>query len=155
MITMLEWLQGQRSDVVWVKGPDASGIYFWDKSLPNQEQIQQLILDYNPSFQLTVEQQKQKQREKDFARFKKRAAAKDEIIAEMAAGNMERVRSGVWTTEQLITLTQDPEIKQILDAVNTLSFEIAFSCVDDIQNSLLTTDIKNSWKNLLSDNFFL
>lgn len=155
MITMLEWLQGQRSDVVWVKGPDASGVYFWDKSLPNQEQIQQLILDYDPSFQLTVEQQKQKQREKDFTRFKKRAAAKDGIIAEMAAGNMERVRSGVWTTGQLIALTQDPELKQILDDVNTLSFEIAFSRVDGLQNSLLTTDIKNSWKKLLSDNFFL
>lgn len=155
MATMLEWLQSQRQDVQWIKGPTISGEYFWDLSLPNQSEIQQLVLDYDPNFQLTVEQQKQKQREKDFARFKKRASVKDGMIAEMAAGNMERVRSGVWTSAQLIGLTQDEQLKQILSDIATLSFEIAYSKVDAITNPLITVEIKNSWKALLADNFYL
>lgn len=155
MITMLEWLQGTRPDVTWLKGPFSTGEYLWDKTLPNQEQIEDLIEEYNPNLQLTEEQRKQKQREQDFARFKKRAYAKDSIIAEMAAGNMERVRSGIWTVSQLIVLTQDPELKQILDDVNTLSFEIAYSRVDGLTNPLLTTEIKNSWKVLLQSHFYL
>ncbi len=155
MITMLEWLQGTRPDVIWLKGPFSTGEYLWDKTLPNQEEIENLIEEYNPNLQLTEEQKKQKQREQDFVRFKKRASAKDVIIAEMAAANMERVRSGVWTTSQLIALTQDPELKQILDDVNTLSFEIAYSRVDGLTNALLTTEIKNSWKALLQAHFYL
>lgn len=155
MASMLEWIQSQRPDVQWIKGPDSNGNYRWDTTLNNQSQIQQLVSDYDPNFQLTIEQQKQKQRESDFARFKKRASVKDSMIAEMAAGNMERVRSGVWTTGQLIALTQDEQLKQVLSDISSLSFEIAYSKVDAITNPIITTEIKNSWKALLADNFYL
>ncbi len=155
MSNILTWIQTQRNDVQWIKGPDVNGNYFWDNALPNQSEIRELVENYDPNFQLTEEQQKQRQREKDYLRYKQRGEAKNGIIAEMAAGNMERVRSGVWTVSQLIALTQDEQLKQLLDDVNTLSFEIAYSRIDGLTNSILTVEIKNSWKKLLSDNFFL
>ena len=151
-ISLLEWIQGFRPDVVWIKTLN-NGTHVWDNTLNNPSEIQALIDSYNPNNQLTEEQQKQKQRESDFTRFKKRAEVKSTLIAEMAAGNMERVRSGVWTTSQLISLTQDLELKQILNDLDSLSFEIAYSRIDGLTNPLLTTEIKNSWKKLLSDNF--
>lgn len=99
--------------------------------------------------------QAETQKQKDIKRFKSRARVKDTIIAIMAAENMERVRNGVWTSADLIGLTQDSELKDILDDVNSLSFEIAHSKIDALTNPLLTEDIKGSWKQLLSENFFL
>lgn len=153
-MTILEWIQQERSDVTQIT-EEIDGTWTWDEELPNQNEIVDLVASYDPNTQYTEEQQKQKQRQKDFIRFKKRAEAKSSLIAEMAAGNMERVRNGVWTTSELISLTQDSELKQVLNDLDSLSFEIAYSRIDGLTNSLLTTEIKNSWKTLLSDNFFL
>ena len=81
----------------------------------------------------------------DVTRYTKRARAKDQILAEFAAENMSRVRSGAWTTAQLIGLTQDAGLKALLDNVNTLSFEIAVSMVPGLTNALLTPAIKAGW----------
>lgn len=93
-------------------------------------------------------------KEKDEIRFMKRASAKNRIIAEFAAENMERVRNGVWTVPQLVGLTQDTGLKALLDNVNTLSFEIAASMVPGLTNSLLTTEIKAAWVTKLQANFY-
>lgn len=151
---MLEWIQSQRPDVIYIT-KEVDGSYSWDNSLPNQSQIRDIVDNYDPYEQYTEEQLKQKQRKADFIRYKQRAQAKSDMLAEMAAGNMERVRSGIWTVAQLIALTQDPELKQLLDDVNTLSFEIAYSRVDTLTNPILTTEIKNSWKELLEEHFYL
>lgn len=95
------------------------------------------------------------QKELDEIRFQKRAAAKDSIIARMAASNLERVRNGVWTTVDLVSLTEDAQLKKLLDDVNTLSYEIAYFKIDNIQNALLTPEIKNEWKSLLLEHFYL
>lgn len=153
-MTILEWIQRERLDVVFVT-KEVDGSYSWDTTLPNQFEIQDLVLSYDPSLQFTEEQKKQKQRQFDFHRFKQRAAAKNELLAEMAAGNMERVRQGIWTVQELIGLTQDSELKQLLDDVNTLSFEIAYSRIDSLTNAILTKEIKNSWKKLLQEHFYL
>ena len=92
--------------------------------------------------------------ELDVERYAKRAIAKDKIIAEFAAENMARVRSGVWTVPQLISLTQDAGLKALLDNVNTLSFEIAASMVPGLTNPLLTTAIKNGWAAKLQAHFY-
>lgn len=153
-MTILEWVQAQRPDFIYIT-KEVDGSYSWDESLPNQSQIEALVDSYDPYAQYTEEQKKQKQRQADFMRYKQRAEAKSGMLAEMAAGNMERVRSGIWTVEQLIALTQDPELKQLLDDVNTLSFEIAYSRIDSLTNPILTVEIKNSWKALLVENFYL
>ena len=93
--------------------------------------------------------------ELDKIRFTKRAKVKDQIIAEMAAENMERVRTAVWTTADLISLTQDSELKDLLDDINSLSFEIAYSKIDALTNTLITTDIKDNWKLKLASHFYL
>lgn len=95
------------------------------------------------------------QKELDEIRFQKRASAKDTIISKMAAGNLERVRNGEWSISDLILLTQDPELKALLDDVNTLSYEIAYSKVDAVSNPLLSQQIKDEWKALLMEHFYL
>lgn len=94
------------------------------------------------------------QKEKDFQKYLKRAAAKDKIIAEMASENMERVRTGIWTVQNLVDLTQDAELKRVLDDISTLSFELAAQKLQAINNPLLTTEIKNSWLQKLMSNFY-
>ena len=92
--------------------------------------------------------------ELDVERYAKRAIAKDKIIAEFAAENMARVRSGVWTVPQLISLTQDAGLKALLDNVNTLSFEIASTMVPNLTNPLLTAEIKTGWVAKLQAHFY-
>jgi len=94
------------------------------------------------------------QKDKDFQKYLKRAAAKDKIIAEMASENMERVRTGIWTVQNLVDLTQDAELKRVLDDISTLSFELAAQKLQAINNPLLTSDIKNSWLQKLMSNFY-
>lgn len=90
----------------------------------------------------------------DKERYIKRGAAKDGMIAELAAGNMARIRSGTWSVPQLVSFMQDPVVLQILTDINTLSFELAYQKVDVITSPLVTTDIKTAWKALLASNFF-
>lgn len=112
-----------------------------------QEQaIYQIVLDHDKNYT---------QKELDFHRYLKRANVKNEIIAQMASENMERVRNGIWTVSDLVNLTEDPELKLILDDINTLSFELAHNRIDTITNPIVTTDIKNQWKQMLVDNFYL
>jgi hypothetical protein len=85
------------------------------------------------------------QQDLDYQKYIKRAAVKDQIMAEMASENMARVRAGVWTVLNLISLTQDAELKLVLDDINTLSFELAQQKLQTLGNPLVTTDIKNGW----------
>jgi hypothetical protein len=94
------------------------------------------------------------QTEKDYEKYMKRAAVKDKIIAEMATENMARVRAGVWTVPNLVALTQDPELKLILDDINTLSFELAVLKLMALTNPLITQKIKNDWVLKLQSHFY-
>jgi hypothetical protein len=94
------------------------------------------------------------QKEVDFQKYLKRASVKDQIIAEMAAENMERVRAGVWSVVDLVGLTQDAELKLVLDDINTLSFELAQSKLSSATNPLLTQAIKTGWILKLQANLF-
>lgn len=91
----------------------------------------------------------------DMVKYLKRAQVRDALIAEMAAGNMSRVRAGIWTVNQLIELTQDSELKLVLDDVNTLSFELAISKITAATNPLLIPEIKQEWIDSLQRNLFL
>jgi hypothetical protein len=95
------------------------------------------------------------QQELDYDRYFKRAQAKDKILAEMASENMARVRAGIWTVPQLIELTQDTQLKQVLDDVSTLSFELAAQKLMSITSPLMTVDIKMSWIEKLQRHFYL
>lgn len=94
------------------------------------------------------------QSEKDSIKYSKRAEAKNKIIVEMATENMDRVRAGIWSVPQLIELTQDVQLKEILLDLNSLSFEIAYGKIDSISNPIITTEIKNGWKNKLVAHFY-
>lgn len=90
----------------------------------------------------------------DKERYVRRAAAKDGMIATLAAGNMARIRSGTWSVPQLISFMQDSIVLQILTDINTLSFELAYAKVDLISSELVTSEIRTEWKNLLAANFY-
>lgn len=95
------------------------------------------------------------QQEKDYQRYIKRAQAKDKILAEMASENMTRVRVGTWSVPQLIELTQDTQLKQVLDDVNTLSFELAASKLAQLTTPIITDGIKTAWIEKLQRHFYL
>lgn len=94
------------------------------------------------------------QQELDYDKYLKRASVKDKILAEMASENMSRIRAGAWTVQQLVELTQDAELKLVLDDVNTLSFELAAQKVMTLSNPLITTEIKLGWVSKLQSHFY-
>lgn len=94
------------------------------------------------------------QRQADESRYLQRAAVKDSLIATMAAENMGRVRSGEWTTAQLIALAYDPVMVQTINHMNTLSYEIAANTIAASSNPLLTPAIKAGWISKLQAHFY-
>ena len=95
------------------------------------------------------------QLELDSQRFSKRASAKDFLIAYMAADNVSRVRSGIWTVQNLKDLMADAEIVSLLNHINTLSYELAIVKIQSLTNTLITAEIKADWIAKLQDNLYL
>jgi hypothetical protein len=94
------------------------------------------------------------QQQLDRQRFARRAAAKDGLLAEMAADNMGRVRSGAWSVSDLTSLMGDPGVKTTLDLIGTLSFELAAQALSAISHPLLTPEIKAAWGARLAAHFY-
>lgn len=92
--------------------------------------------------------------QRDDIKYKNRARALDQIMAWMAVENMTRVRAGIWSVPQLISLTQDATVKEIISDLSSLSFEIAYSKIDLIAPAFVTPEIKATFKAKLAANFF-
>ncbi len=97
----------------------------------------------------------QTQFEKDQSRYTKRAAVKDELMAYMAADNMARVRSGVWSVADLTTLLDDPAVVAANSLMGTLSFELAAAQIAAATTPLLTPEIKSDWVSRLESHYYL
>ena len=93
--------------------------------------------------------------ERDQARYIKRAAVKDSLLAYMAADNMSRVRSGVWTVAALTSLLADPSVAAANQFMGTLSFELAAQAIAQVATPLLTPAIRTDWINRLQEHFYL
>lgn len=93
--------------------------------------------------------------EKDQSRYQKRAAIKDELMAYMAADNMGRVRSGVWTVADLTALLDDPAVVAANSLMGTLSFELAAQQISAATTPLLTPEIKADWVSRLQAHYYL
>ena len=83
--------------------------------------------------------------ELDTEKYLRRANAKNLLMAKMAAMNVGRLKSGTWTTSQLVVLMADPEIKSLVSHMETLSFELGISVVNGLTNPLITPAIKSVW----------
>lgn len=92
--------------------------------------------------------------ERDRARYVKRAAAKDHLMAYMAADNMSRVRSGVWSVQELMSLLDDPSVAAANAYMATLSFELAAQAIQSAATLLLTAEIRTDWIGRLEDHFY-
>lgn len=97
----------------------------------------------------------QSQFEKDQSRYSKRAAVKDELMAYMAADNMGRVRSGVWTVAELTGLMTDPDVSAATAYMGTLSYELAAQAIAQATTPLLTPEIKAAWVSKLQEHLYL
>lgn len=93
--------------------------------------------------------------EKDQSRYQKRAAVKDELMAYMAADNMSRVRSGVWSVADLTALLDDPAVVAANALMGTLSFELAAQQIQAATTPLLTPEIKADWISRLEAHYYL
>jgi len=78
-----------------------------------------------------------------------------DLMAWMAADNMSRVRSGVWTVQQLTSLMDDASVQSAQAYMATLSFELAAQAIAAASTPLLTAEIKAAWVAKLQANFFL
>lgn len=92
--------------------------------------------------------------ELDQRRYKRRAEVQSELIAWMAADNMSRVRSGVWTVADLVALLQDPEIAMVIGFLNALAFESSADALMASSHPLLTPAIKADWVSRLQAHFY-
>lgn len=97
----------------------------------------------------------QTQFDRDKARYEKRAAVKDQLLAWMAADNMSRVRSGEWTVQDLTALLADPAVAAANQFMSTLSFELAAQAITSASTSLLTPSIRADWIARLQAHFYL
>lgn len=95
------------------------------------------------------------QRQLDELRYEKRASVKDQLIAYMAADNMQRVRNGEWTVQDLTSLMQDTALQAAQGFMQTLSFELAAQAISQSEHVLMTEEIKSNWINKLQENFYL
>lgn len=93
--------------------------------------------------------------ELDQRRYQKRAAVQSELIAWMAADNMSRVRSGVWTVADLTSLMSDPTVTAAQAYMSTLSYELAAQAIQAATTPLLTPAIKGAWVAKLQEHFYL
>lgn len=92
--------------------------------------------------------------DRDQARYEKRAAVKDQLLAYMAADNMSRVRSGEWTVADLTSLLADPVVATANQFMSTLSFELAAQAIASASTPLLTPAIRADWIARLEAAFF-
>lgn len=93
--------------------------------------------------------------EQDQIRYQKRAAVKDQLLAWMAADNMSRVRSEVWTVADLTSLMVDPAVVAANAYMQTLSYELAAQAIASATTPLLTPEIKDVWISKLTEHFYL
>lgn len=93
--------------------------------------------------------------ERDEARYRKRAAVKDTLLAYMAADNMSRVRNGVWTVPDLTALLADPAVAKANACMGTLSFELAAQAIASASTPLLTPEIRADWVSRLQEHYYL
>ena len=92
--------------------------------------------------------------DRDQARYAKRAAVKDQLLAYMAADNMSRVRAGTWTVADLTSLLADPVVATANQFMSTLSFELAAQAIATASTPLLTPAIRADWIARLEAAFF-
>lgn len=95
------------------------------------------------------------QRDLDERRYQRRAEVQSQLIAWMAADNMSRVRSGVWTVADLTSLMSDPAVTAAQAYMGTLSYELAAQSIMQATTPLLTPGIKASWVTKLQEHFYL
>ena len=147
MYQLIKQFDGVRRTSDGAQIPNAPGNKDWDA-------YQAWLADGNTPEPAPVEPPPT-QFELDQRRYQKRAAVRSELLAWMAADNMSRVRSGVWTVADLTSLMSDPAVTAAQAYMGTLSYELAAQSIASATTPLLTQAIKDVWINKLTEHFYL
>lgn len=92
---------------------------------------------------------------KDKLRLRKRALAVPGLISGMGADNVQRVRNGEWTIEDLHELNSNPITTKVINLVLLYSFELAIQALLEADHPLLTPEVKGKWVNDLQAHLYL
>ena len=93
--------------------------------------------------------------EKDRVTMLNRAAVLNDLLAQMGAENKERLRTGEWTTQDLIDFLNSDECMKVQKDLQNLSFELAQGSVMAITNPKVSMDMKLKWVGLLNEHLYL
>lgn len=93
--------------------------------------------------------------ELDQLRYRKRSQVQSELMSWMAADNMSRVRTAVWSVADLTGLMSDPYVQAAQAYMATLSYELAAQAISSATTPLLTPEIKAAWIAKLTEHFYL
>ena len=149
------------------KGEQFNVFPFYETPRPESDPESQDVIERDPLnvegqwtqqwevVELSPEQAAARRFAKDQARYTKRAAAKDSLLAYMAADNMSRVRSGAWTVQDLTALLADPAVAAANQFMSTLSFELAVKAIASASTPLPTPAIRTDWVARLQAHFYL
>lgn len=92
---------------------------------------------------------------REYEIMKKRSEVKDSLLEYVAASNKARMVNGIWTSADIISLSEDSELLKIVGDIQSLSFEIAIMKIQVVNNPLITDDIKEDWITKLQENLFM
>jgi hypothetical protein len=73
----------------------------------------------------------------------------------MGADNVQRVRNGEWTIEDLHELNSNPITTKVINLVLLYSFELAIQALLEADHPLLTPEVKGKWVNDLQAHLYL
>ena len=92
---------------------------------------------------------------REYEIMRKRSEVKDSLLEYVAASNKARMVNGVWTSADIISLSEDTELLKIVGDIQSLSFEIAIMKIQAATNPLITDDIKEDWIIKVQENLFM
>lgn len=54
MKNLLKWVQQSRPDVLWIRSANDGSTHNWDNSLPNQQEISNLVASFDPNWEPVI-----------------------------------------------------------------------------------------------------
>lgn len=92
--------------------------------------------------------------EKREARYRRRAAVRDELLAWLAADNEGRIVSGEWTLADYDGMLADPHISKAMAYMQMAAYELVAQYVAASEHPLMTPAIKAAWTTKLAEHFY-
>lgn len=143
-------LKSMPSDFPWIVEKATAGKDYSGWVLMGEDSFEAFVASFN-----LEEVELEKARLREYATMHRRSEVKNSLLEYVAASNKARMVDGIWTSADIISLSNDVDLLKIVGDIQSLSFEIAISNIMSISNPLITADIKQDWIEKLTENLFL